>query len=393
MYTCTYRKTMAANNRIYLDFNATTPVDQKVLDAMLPYFSEHFGNATSDHSYGWYADDALEKARRQISSSLGCRANEILFTSGATEAANLGLMGFCKANQHKGNHIITCKTEHKAILETLGALENQGFQVTYLDVDAQGSIDLDQFQKALLSSTILVCLMLANNETGVIHPIKLITEIAQEHGVAVMSDITQAVGKIPVDLKDLNIDLTIFSSHKVYGPKGIGALYLNKKNQVKLEKHLFGGSQEQGLRPGTLNVPAIVGFGEACEIITSKIEEESNRLLQLRNHLEQRLLQVEGVKINGKDVPRLSNTTNVSFSGIEGSKLLLHLKRLAVSRGSACTANLVSPSHVLMAMGHDEQTALASLRISTGKHTTVADMDLAFEEIDKVVNQFKTVSV
>ncbi|RIV43417.1 cysteine desulfurase [Flagellimonas pelagia] len=384
---------MVANNRIYLDFNATTPVDPKVLEAMLPYFSEHFGNATSDHSYGWYADDAVEKARKQISSVLGCRPNEILFTSGATEAANLGLMGFCKANQHKGNHIVTCKTEHKAVLETMKALENQGFQVTYLDVDAQGSIDLEQFQAALLPTTILVCLMLANNETGVIHPIKSIAEIAQEHDVAVMSDITQAVGKIPVDLKDLNIDLAIFSAHKMYGPKGIGALYLNKKNQVKLEKYFFGGNQEQGFRPGTLNVPAIVGFGEACEIITFKMEEESNRLLQLRNHLEQRLLQVEGAKINGSDVPRLCNTTNVSFSGIEGSKLLLHLKKLAVSRGSACNANLISPSHVLMAMGHDEETALASLRISTGKHTTVADMALAFEAIEKVVNQLKTVSV
>lgn len=393
MYRCTYREAMVANKRIYLDFNATTPVDPKVLDAMLPYFSENFGNATSDHSYGWYADDAVEKSRRQISSALGCRANEILFTSGATEAANLALFGFCRTNQHKGNHIITCKTEHKAILETLGALENQGFQVTYLDVDAQGSIDLEQFQAALLSSTILVCLMLANNETGVIHPIKSIAEIAQEHGVAVMSDITQAVGKIPVDLKDLNIDLAIFSAHKVYGPKGIGALYLNKKNQVKLEKYLFGGNQEQGFRPGTLNVPAIVGFGEACEIITSKMEEESNRLLQLRNQLEERLLQMEGAKINGRDVPRLCNTTNVSFSGIEGSKLLLHLKKLAVSRGSACNANLISSSHVLMSMGHDEETALASLRISTGKHTTIADMDLAFEEIKKVVNQLKTVSV
>ncbi len=393
MYTRTYRETMVANNRIYLDFNATTPVDPKVLDAMLPYFSENFGNATSDHSYGWYANDAVEKARKQISSALVCRANEILFTSGATEAANLALFGFCKANQHRGNHIITCKTEHKAILETLGALENQGFQVTYLDVDAQGSIDLEQFQAALLPTTILVCLMLANNETGVIHPIKTISKLAQDRGVAIISDITQAVGKIPVDLKELNIDLAIFSAHKIYGPKGIGALYLNKKKQVKLKKQLFGGSQEQGLRPGTLNVPAIVGFGEACEIITSKMEEESNRLLQLRNQLEQRLLQVEGTKINGENVPRLANTVNVTFSDVDGSKLLLHLKRLAVSRGSACNANLISPSHVLMAMGHGETSALASLRISMGQSTTKEDLDVAVEEISKVINQLKTVSV
>jgi len=393
MYTRTYRETMVANKRIYLDFNATTPVDLKVLDAMLPYFSENFGNATSDHSYGWYADDAVEKARAQISSSFGCRANEILFTSGATEAANLALFGFCKANQHKGNHIVTCKTEHKAVLETMKALEDQGFQVTYLDVDNQGSINLEQFQEALLPETILVCLMLANNETGVIHPIKSIAEIAQEHGISVMSDITQAVGKIPVDFKALKIDLAIFSAHKIYGPKGIGALYVNKRNQIKLEKHLFGGNHEQGFRPGTLNVPTIVGFGEACEIATSKMEDEIQRLLRLRNQLEKRLLQMEGAKINGTGATRLPNTTNVSFLGIEGSKLLLHLKKLAVSRGSACNANQVNPSHVLLAMGHDEQTALASLRISTGKHTTVADMDLAFEEIEKVVNQLKTISV
>ncbi len=393
MYTCTYRETMSANKRVYLDFNATTPVDSKVLDAMLPYFSEQFGNASSDHAFGWYANDAVEKSRKQISSSLGCRPNEILFTSGATEAANLALFGFCKANQHKGNHIITCKTEHKAILETLDALESQGFQVTYLDVDNQGSIDLEQYKRAFKPSTMLVCLMLANNETGVIHPIQTISKIAEEQGVAVMSDITQAVGKIPVDLNDLNIDLAIFSSHKIYGPKGIGALYLNKKKQVRLEKQLFGGSQEQGFRPGTLNVPAIVGFGEACEIIISKMEEESNRLLQFRNELEQGLLQVEGAKINGGDVPRLPNTVNVTFSDVDGSKLLLHLKRLAVSRGSACNSNLISPSHVLMAMGHDEQTALASLRISMGQPTTKEDLDIAIEEISKVINQLKTISV
>ncbi len=383
---------MVVNDKIYLDYNATTPVDPEVLEAMLPYFSEHFGNATSDHSYGWYADDAVENARTQISRSLGCRPSEIIFTSGATEAANLGLMGFCKANQHKGNHIVTCKTEHKAVLETMKALESQGLQVTYLDVDSQGSIDLEQFQKALLPTTILVCLMLANNETGVIHPMKPIAKIAHENGVAVMSDITQAVGKIPVDLKDLNVDLAIFSSHKIYGPKGIGALYLNKKNQIKLEKHLFGGNQEQGLRPGSLNVPAIVGFGEACKIMTFRIREESERLLKLREQLELRLTQMGGAVINGTGSPRLSNTTNVSFSGIEGSKLLLHLKRLAVSRGSACTANLVSPSHVLMAMGHNERTALASLRISMGRATTARDIMLAMEEIERVVNQLKTVS-
>ena len=265
-----------------MDYNATTPADPRVVEAMLPYFTENFGNASSDHSYGWYADDAVETARGQLAKLVNCRPTEVTFTSGATEAANLALFGFCKKNRSKGNHIISCKTEHKAVLDTLEALESDGFEVTYLDVDGQGNIDLNALEAAINPSTILVCLMLANNETGLIHPIKTIAEIAHAKSISVMSDITQAVGKTPVDLQDLGIDMAVFSSHKLYGPKGVGALYLNKNNNISIDKHLFGGSHEKGVRPGTLNVPGIVGFGEACEIAKQSLKENHQKFKNLQ---------------------------------------------------------------------------------------------------------------
>lgn len=373
-----------------MDYNATTPADPKVVEAMLPYFTQHFGNASSDHSFGWYADDAVETARSKVANLVNCRSTELTFTSGATEAANMALFGFCKKNRSQGNHIISCKTEHKAVLETLGALESDGFEVTYLKVDAQGNIDLDELAATINPSTFLVCLMLANNETGLIHPMKSITEIAHSKNIPVMSDITQAVGKIPVDLQDLGIDMAIFSSHKLYGPKGVGALYLNKSNNIAIDKHLFGGNHEKGIRPGTANVPGIVGFGEACEMARQGLKENHQGFKKLQNQLEEGLLTIEGATINCQDEERLRNTTNVSFKGVDGTKLLRYLNTLAVSRGSACTANQMNPSHVLKAMGVEDEVALASLRISTGRHTTSEDIEKAVSEIKKVVNQLKT---
>ena len=376
-----------------MDYNATTPVDPRVLEAMLPYFTEHFGNASSDHSFGWYAKDAVETAREQVAKLVSCRPTELTFTSGATEAANLALFGFCKKNRSKGNHIISCKTEHKAVLDTLEALESDGFEVTYLDVDRQGNIDLNELEAAIKSSTILVCMMLANNETGLIHPIKTTTEIAHANNVPVMSDITQAVGKVPVDVQDLGIDIAVFSSHKLYGPKGIGALYLNKNNSISIDKHLFGGDHEKGVRPGTLNVPGIVGFGEACSIAQNNLEENRQKLVALQNQLEQELLTIGEATINCQNENCLPNTTNVSFNGVDGTKLLRYLNTMAVSRGSACTANQVNPSHVLKAMGVEDDIALASLRISTGRDTSSEDIEKAVSEIKKAINQLKTTVV
>ena len=373
-----------------MDYNATTPADQRVVEAMLPYFTENFGNASSDHSFGWHADDAVETARSQVAKQVNCRPTEITFTSGATEAANLALFGFCKKNRSKGNHIVSCKTEHKAVVDTLEALESDGFEVTYLNVDGQGNIDLNALETAIRPSTILVCLMLANNETGLIHSIKTITEIAHAKSVPVMSDITQAVGKIPIDLQDLGIDIAVFSSHKLYGPKGVGALYLNKNNNTSINKHLFGGSHEKGVRPGTLNVPSIVGFGKACEIAKQSLKENHQRFKRLQNQLEEGLLTIDEATINCQDEERLPNTTNVSFKGVDGTKLLRYLNTLAVSRGSACTANQVNPSHVLRAMGVEDEVALASLRISTGRNTSSEDIEKTLSEIKKAVNQLKT---
>jgi cysteine desulfurase len=380
---------MNTKNKIYLDHNATTPVDKRVLEVMLPYFTEMFGNASSDHVFGWDAEEAFEFAREQVSNLVNCKPTEITFTSGATEAANLALFGFCKRNSAKGKHIITCKTEHKAMLDIMQALENEGFQIRYLDVDAEGNIDLEELEHAITVETILVCLMLANNETGLVHPMKQIEKIVHAKGVKLMSDITQAVGKIPVDLKELNLDLAIFSSHKLYGPKGVGALYINKKNKVEVDRTLFGGSQEKGMRPGTLNVPGIVGFGKAAEIVFSEMNEESIRISKLRNKLEALLEEIEEVHINSKNSHRLPNTTNVSIENIDGNQLMRKLNSLAVSRGSACTSNLINPSHVLKAMGLSDELALSSLRISLGRNTTLADIEFAADEIRNTVDQLK----
>lgn len=384
---------MNFDKKIYLDHNATTPVDPRVLKTMLPYFTEKFGNSGSDHIFGWDAQDAVEQARDQIARLFNCKSSEIIFTSGATEAANLALFGLAKRNRAQGSHIITAKTEHKAILDTMRSLEGEGFEITYLKVDRRGNIDLHELEQSITSKTILVCLMLANNETGLIHPIKEIERIVHTRGIKLMSDITQAAGKIPVDLKEMDPDLAVFSSHKIYGPKGVGALYINKKNKIDLEPRLFGGGQEKGMRAGTLNVPGIVGFGKAAEIANAEMEEGSTRIEKLRNKLEDLLGSVEGTHINSQNAPRLPNTTNVTFRNIDGSQLLRKLNTLAVSRGSACTSNILEPSHVLKAMGLSDERALSSLRISLGRQTIEADIDLAAAEINKVVDQIRSVKV
>lgn len=384
---------MAVKKKTYLDYNASTPVDKRVLEVMLPYFNEQFGNANSDHVFGWDANEAVETSREQIAGLLNCKPSELTFTSGATEAANLCIFGFCERNKFKGNHIITCKTEHKAILDSMKALERKGFELTYLDVDFEGNIDLNELENSISDNTLLVCLMLANNETGVIHPIKEIEKIVHSKDVKLMSDITQAVGKIHVNLKELNIDLCIFSAHKIYGPKGVGAMYLNKKNKVELDPYFLGGGQEKGLRPGTLNVPGIVGFGKAAEIASFEMEEESIRILKLRNKMESDLKRIEGALINAENSSRLPNTINISFKDTDGNLLLRKLNSIAISRGAACSANTVEASHVLKAMGLTDELALSSIRISLGKETSENDIAFATSELRKVVDELRSVVI
>ncbi len=384
---------MLLRKKIYLDYNATTPVDERVLEIMLPYFTEKFGNASSDHVFGWDAEEAVEHSREQLANLVGCKNSEITFTSGATEAANLALFGFCEKNRYQGNHIISCKTEHKAVLDTLNALKKKGFEITLLDVDSEGNIDLGSLEQAINPETILVCLMLANNETGLIHPLEEIEKIVHSNGVKLMSDITQAVGKIPLNIKDLNLDIAVFSSHKIYGPKGVGALYINKKNKIGIDAISFGGGQERGFRPGTLNVPGIVGFGMAAEIADLEVYSENRRIEDLRDKLEELLCNDEEIHVNSKKSSRLPNTTNISFQNIDGTQLLRKLNMLAVSRGSACTSNLIQPSHVLKAMGLSDELALSSIRISLGKDTSMEEIEYAVENIKKVVHQLKSIRV
>jgi len=369
--------------KIYLDNNATTPVDPRVVDAMLPYFTDTFGNASSiTHAYGWDAEEAVTIAREQVARLIGVKPNEIYFTSGATEAVNLSLFGVCKGNRDKKNHIITCATEHKAVLDTCRQLEEQGFKVTRLDVDASGTIDIDALENTITDRTLLVSLMYANNEIGLIHPLEEISAITRDRDILLMTDATQAVGKIPVDFKELDVDLAAFSAHKLYGPKGVGGLYVRNRSDLKLSPMLFGGGQEKGLRPGTLNVPGIVGFGKACELCSMEMIEESRRLKTWRDQLETELQGMEDTRINGLGLPRLPHMTNITFGNIDGSKLLRSLKNLALSQGSACTSGTVEPSHVLKGIGHSDEEALSSIRIGLGRFNTE-------EEIKKTVNSIK----
>ncbi len=371
---------------IYMDYNATTPVDPRVLDRMLPHFTERFGNAASkSHPFGWAAEEAVGLAREQIALLIGAKAKEITFTSGATESINLAIKGL-----NKKGHIITVSTEHKAVLDVMASMEQLGNQVTYLPVQSDGLIDLTVIEKAIQTDTYLICIMLANNETGVIQPIEEISLIAKKHDALLMSDATQAVGKIPVNVEKMGIDLMTFSSHKMYGPKGVGALYVRSKHpKVKLQPQIEGGGHEKGLRSGTLNVPGIVGFRSACEIASKEMDQDSRKLKTLRDTLEDELLKIPETTVNGNVEARLTHTTNISFGDVNGEKLLLALKDISVSNGSACTSAISEPSHVLINMGVPEQLTYASLRFSLGRFTTKEEVDFAITKVKEVVNQLR----
>ncbi len=373
---------------IYLDYNSTTAVDFRVLESMLPWFTEKFGNAASrSHAYGWEAEEAVAIAREQIAKLIGSVKEEIVFTSGATESINLAIKGVAEAYASKGNHIITCVTEHKAVLDTCAALEKKGAAVTYLPVNEKGMIDLNELQKAITPSTILIVLMYANNETGVVHPVKEIGAIAKEKKVLFFCDATQAVGKIPVTVLKDEIDLMAFSSHKIYGPKGVGALYVRRKNpRVTIKAQIDGGGHERTMRSGTLNVPGIVGFGKAAELARLEMKIKQENLQLLRDKLENPLLQLEAVKINGDSNHRLPSTTNLCFSRINGTTLLTAIsKEIAVSSGSACTSASTDPSHVLKAMGLSDEEARSSIRFSLGIMTTEQEIERTIKVVTEMV--------
>ncbi len=358
--------------RIYLDYNATCPVDPRVLERMLPYFSEKFGNASSrTHAYGWEADEAVKLARKSVAGLLGCEPGELVFTSGATESINLGIKGAAAAYQSKGRHFITCTTEHRAVLDVFEHLERDGAEVTRLPVQPDGRLDPEPLRSALRNDTVLVAIMLANNETGVLQPIRELAELTHERGALFFCDTTQAIGKLQVAVNELGIDLCTVSAHKCYGPKGVGALFVRRKNpRVTLVPQLDGGGHEHGLRSGTLNVPGIVGLGAAAELVVRELWDDNQRISLLRSRLEQELITRCGAKVNGNTRHRLSNTTNLCFPGLRASELISACPQLAISTGSACSSALPEPSHVLRAMGLSEADAYASIRISLGRMTT-----------------------
>ena len=373
---------------IYLDNNATTPVDPEVLQSMLPYFTEHFGNAASrNHSFGWVAEEAVTQAREQVAQLMHADPSEIVFTSGATEAINLALKGAYEMYSAKGNHIITCLTEHKAVLDTCKHLEKSGAEVTYLPVNSDGTVDLNLLKMAIRPNTILISIMMANNETGVLQPVKAIGAIAKEHNIIFFTDATQATGKIPVDVQSDNIDMLCLSAHKIYGPKGAGALYVRRKNpRVRLAAQIDGGGHEKGMRSGTLNVPGIVALGKCAALCMQKMNEESKRISGLRDQLEKNLMQLSNINVNGNTTHRLPNVTNLSFAGIPGDRLLTEISRtIAVSSGSACTSANPEPSHVLKAMGVAGDLAKSSIRFGLGRFTTREEIEYAIATVKKIV--------
>lgn len=381
---------------IYMDNNATTPMDPRVLEAMMPYFTEKFGNAASrNHAYGWEAEEAVEKAREQVAKAIGADAKEIIFTSGATESDNIALKGAVEMYAEKGNHIITLLTEHKAVLDTCRRLEREGkATVTYLAPKQDGIVDLEQLEAAITDKTIMVAIMMANNEIGVIQPMAQIGEICRKHGVLFFTDAVQAVGKVPVDVNAMKIDVLAISGHKIYGPKGVGALYVRRKNpRVKLAGVIDGGGQERGMRSGTLNVPGIVGLGKALEIAIEEMPSEMKRLTYLRNKLKDGIMsQLEECYINGSMESRLPGNLNISYAYVEGEGLLMGLKGLAVSSGSACTSASLEPSHVLKALGVGDELAHSSIRYGLGRFTTEEEVDYAIKITVEAVNRLREMS-
>jgi cysteine desulfurase len=382
---------------IYLDNNATTQIDNRVLDAMMPFLTNEFANANSTHQFGIHAYEAVKSARFQVSDLIRAEPHEIVFTSGSTEAINLAIKGVAENYQSKGKHIVTVSTEHSAVLDTCQYLESKGFEVTYLSVKTNGLIDLDELKSVLRDNTILVSVMLANNETGVIQPIKEIAELTHEVGALFMSDATQAVGKISINVDELGIDLLCLSGHKLYAPKGVGALYVRQRiNRVKIPALLHGGGHEKGLRSGTLNVPGIVAFGAACSIAQNEISKDASSIGALRDYLDTELLKIEGTSINGNLENRLYNTSNILFRGADSDAIIMGLSNsdndlpiIAVSNGSACTSASIEPSHVLTAMGLDEVAAFSSIRFSIGKFNTKKEIEIVIDSVKDVVSSLR----
>lgn len=382
-------------NLIYLDNNATTPLDPRVLDAMMPFFTRQYANAASNHEFGHQAKDSVTVAREQVASLIKSGPHEIIFTSGATEGINLAIKGVADYYQDKGKHIVTASTEHTAVLDVCRFLESKGYEVTYLGVNKDGLIDLEELRSAIRSDTILVSIMLVNNETGVIQPIKEISDIAHENGSFFLTDATQAVGKMPVDVNEMGIDLMAFSGHKFYGPKGIGGLYVRSRRpfKVKLDSLIHGGGHERNMRSGTLNVPGIIGLGKAAEIAKQDMQEDANRIKTLRDTLEQELLNIPDSYINGDLKQRLYNTCNICFKGVDADAIMVGLKDIMVSNGSACTSTEIKPSHVLIAMEHSEQDAYSSLRISLGRFTLQLDIEKTISRIKRIVENLLAMNV
>jgi cysteine desulfurase len=377
---------------IYMDHNATTPVDPRVVEAMLPCLTEEYGNAASrTHAYGWAAAKLADGARERLSAGIGAHPEEIIFTSGATESNNLAIKGAARALAQRGNHIVTCATEHKAVLDPCQALSRDGFFTTVLPVDALGRVDPGRLAAALTGKTLLASVMLANNETGTLQPIGEIAAVCREHGVLLHCDATQAVGKIPVDVDALGVDLLSFSAHKIYGPKGVGALYLRRRRpRLLLVPLLDGGGHEQGLRSGTLNVAGVVGFARALEIALEELPREAARLTGLRDRLDGAIRsRLEAVTLNGHPTERLPNTVNLSFAGVDGAALLAGLREVAVASGSACTSADPRPSHVLLAMGRSRDLANASIRFSLGRGSTPEDVDLVADAVAREVSRLR----
>lgn len=380
---------------IYLDNNATTPMDPRVLEAMLPYFVEKFGNAASrNHSFGWVAEEAVDYAREQVAKLINADPKEIIFTSGATESDNLALKGVFEMYASKGNHIITATTEHKAVLDTCKHIEKMGGQITYLEVNPEGLIDLKELENAITDKTILIAIMYGNNEIGVIQPVREISTIARKHGVLFFTDATQAVGKVPVDVQADGIDLMAFSGHKMYGPKGVGALYVRRKNpRVKVTAQMDGGGHERGMRSGTMNVPGIVGLGKACEICMNEMESEAKRLSVMRDRLENALMELEEAYVNGSKEHRLPHVSNISFKYVEGEGLMMGFnKNIALSSGSACTSASLEPSYVLKALGLGDDLAHSSLRFGLGRFTTDEQIDYTINAIKDTVLKLREMS-
>jgi cysteine desulfurase len=386
---------MAVKLPIYMDNHATTPVDPRVLETMLPYFSDRFGNAASrNHSFGWAGEEAVETARAQVASLIGATPKEIIFTSGATESDNLMIKGVAEMYREKGNHIITQAIEHKAVLDTCKRLEKYGYQVTYLPVQKDGRVDPEEVRKAITPKTILITIMYANNEIGSINPIAEIGKIAKEHGIIFAVDGVQAVGKIPVDVQKDNIDLLAISAHKIYGPKGVGALYVRRRNpRVQLSAIIDGGGHERGMRSGTLNVTGIAGLGKACEIAQQDMAEESKRMIALRTRLQKGLeAKLDEVFINGSMEHRLPNNLNMSFAYVEGESLLMGINDIAVSSGSACTSATLEPSYVLKALGVGEDLAHTSIRFGLGRFNTEEEVDYVVDKMVQVVTKLRDLS-